>query len=265
MASTDQVRRWYPDVVTNHASRGQPGYQPVCDTTKAVRVDFPKEGGGVYRLLVHPATADAWRVYARLMTQHGETVPSAGGTHNCRNIANTNWPSLHAYCVALDLPPNNRKSAAFQSAVLAVRTNTGAQVWRNLASADDRMHDEITCSPTDLASGIAVDDDEGDDDMTPAQFAARLSAEQVDALVDAKGVGGVWVISPGSADRASIKSYYKSILGQPTSADWVTFFHEVYTEALVNSAIHQAGAPGGSGPLTLAGTLTGTFKGTGKP
>lgn len=154
MASTDQVRQWYPDVVVNHAKRGTAGFTPICDTSKAIRVPFPKEGGGTYSLLVHPKTKEAWEAYVTVMAAFGETVPSAGGTHNCRNIANTNSPSLHAYCVALDIPPNDRKSAEFQAAVLKIKTNSGVTVFKNLASINDRMHDQIDCSPEALASGI---------------------------------------------------------------------------------------------------------------
>lgn len=155
MASTEQKRKWYPEVVTNHADRGKAGYTPKCDPQRhAVRHTFPREGGGEWNLWVHPKTVEAWDAYEFLMKRHGETVPSDGGTHNCRNIAGTSWPSLHAYCVALDIPPNNRKSAAFQRDVLAVKTNSGVRVFKNLASINDRMHDEIDCSPAALASGI---------------------------------------------------------------------------------------------------------------
>lgn len=155
MATTDQVRSWYPEVVTNHAQRGTPGYTPTCSpTTKAIRALFPREGGGDYSLWIHPKTKEAWRAYVQTMRHYGETVPSAGGTHNCRNIANTNWPSLHAYCVALDLPPNSRKGAGFQAAILKIKTNSGATVFKNLASINDRMHDQIDCSPAALATGI---------------------------------------------------------------------------------------------------------------
>jgi hypothetical protein len=165
MALTDQVRIWYPEVVLNHAQRGQPGYEPVCDITKAVRLEFPKAGGEVYRLLVHPKTKEAWQAYVVVMRKYGIVVPLAGGTHNCRNIGTSDWPSLHAYCTALDLPPNSYKPAAFQTAVLAIRTNDGAQVFKNLASIDDRMHDQINCSPTALASGIDWTTVEGGEDM----------------------------------------------------------------------------------------------------
>jgi hypothetical protein len=154
VATTDQVRQWYPEFVTNHAQRGAPGFEPVCDTSTGVRIEFPRAGGGSYRTLVHPKAAEAFTVYAGLMALWGETMPGDGGTHNCRNIGDGDMPSLHAYGVAIDLPPNSRKSEGFQAAALAVRTRSGARVWKNLASANDRMHDQIDCSPADLATGI---------------------------------------------------------------------------------------------------------------
>ena len=77
----------------------------------------------------------------------------------------------------------------------------------------------------------------GDYEMTAAEFASRLSQEQVKAICNQKGIGGVWVISPTSSDRTTITNYYLSILGTPTNPDWVAFFQEVQTEALTNGAI----------------------------
>lgn len=154
MATTDQVRGWYSEWVTNHADRGKPGFKPRCQTIPSVVVDFPRLGGGVWRLPVHARCAEAFDAYAHLMRHHGVAMAPAGGVHNCRNIAGTNMPSLHAYGVCIDLPPNDYKPAPFQRDVLAVRTKSGVRVWRNLADANDRMHDQIDCSPADLASGI---------------------------------------------------------------------------------------------------------------
>lgn len=154
MASTETKRKWYPEVVTNHSDRGEPGYEPKCDISQAVRIKFPKAGGSYWLLLVHPKTVEAWRAYTFLMGRYNLVVPPAGGTHNCRNIGDGDWPSLHAYCLACDLPPNSYKPAGFQAAVLAVKTNSGAGVFKNLASVNDRMHDEIDCSPAALESGI---------------------------------------------------------------------------------------------------------------
>ena len=101
---------------------------------------------------VHPLTIEAWNAYIAVMTHHGETMPENGGVGNCRNIAGTNWPSLHAYLCALDIPPNSRKSMWFIQDIVMIQTNSGVRVFRNLAG--DRMHDQIDCSPADLATGI---------------------------------------------------------------------------------------------------------------
>lgn len=152
MATSEQIRIWYhQDVVLNHSKRGSPGYIPICNHNHP-RVGFPKQGGGVYSEPVHPWTQEAWQAYITVMIHHGETMPGDGGVNQCRNIADTNWPSLHSYLCAVDLPPNRRKSKAFIRDIEKIRTNNGAQVFRNLVG--DRMHDQINCSPADLATGI---------------------------------------------------------------------------------------------------------------
>ncbi len=163
--STEQIRKWYHEgVVLNHAQRGSPGYTPRCDHDHPT-VDIPKEHGGVWVRAVHPLTVEAWNAYIAVMNHHGETMPSNGGVGNCRNIAGTTWPSLHAYLCALDIPPNSRKSAAFIGDIGRIKTNSGAFVFLNLRG--DRMHDQIDCSPAHLASGIDRSTVIGDDDMLP--------------------------------------------------------------------------------------------------
>ncbi len=167
MATTDQVRKWYHQgVVLNHADRGKPGYHPHCDHDHP-RVNFPSEGGAVFAEPVHPFTFEAFTAYVAVMRHHDETMPGSGGVNSCRNIGDGNWPSLHAYLCAVDLPPDSRKSAAFLTSVKAIRTNSGAVVFRNLR--DDRMHDQINTSPDHLRSGIdwttVIGDGGSDDDM----------------------------------------------------------------------------------------------------
>lgn len=156
MNSTDQVRQWYhKGVVINHASRGNPGFTPLCNHTVNIpKMSFPREGGGYYLEPVHPLTVEAWKAYVYVMEVMGVTITGAGGVDSCRNIGDTDWPSLHAYLLALDNPPNERKSQAFINKILLIRTKDGAPVFRNLASVNDRMHDEINCSPANLKSGI---------------------------------------------------------------------------------------------------------------
>ena len=166
MASSEQIREWYHDgVVLNHADRNTPGYTPDCDHRQP-RVSFPAAGGGAFSEPVHPLTVEAWKAYVQVMRFHGETMSSAGGVNHCRNIGSGNMPSLHAYLCAVDLPPNSAKSDEFIRDIEVIRMNSGAQVFRNLAG--DRMHDQINCSPTDLASGIdwsTVAGYQGDEDM----------------------------------------------------------------------------------------------------
>ena len=152
MTSTDQIRVWYHSgVVLNHHQRNTPGYEPICNHNHP-KVAFPNSSGGVYNEPVHPLTFEAWTAYVMVMNYHGETMPPSGGVNQCRNIFGTDWPSLHAYLCGCDLPPNSRKSAAFIGDMGKIRTNNGAFVFRNLPG--DRMHDQINCSPTDLATGI---------------------------------------------------------------------------------------------------------------
>lgn len=173
MAETDQVRKWYHDgVVLNHHQRGTAGYTPRCDHSNRPTVAFPWHAGGTFAEIVHPLCVEAFGAYAAVMDHHGETLPSGGGINSCRNIANSAWPSLHAYLVAIDLPPNSRKSDAFIRSVEAIRTNSGARVFRNLPG--DRMHDQIDCSPADLATGIdwttvAGADTRSDDALLPLE------------------------------------------------------------------------------------------------
>lgn len=80
----------------------------------------------------------------------------------------------------------------------------------------------------------------GEYEMTAAEFASKLSQEQVKAICAQAGEGGVWVISPTSNDRVGVTNYFLSILSQPSNPDWVGFYVEVQTEALVNATIRKA-------------------------
>lgn len=195
MASTDQVRQWYHQTVLNHSQRGTPGFEPECNWGIAVTLGFPRVGG-VFNEPVHPATVSAWEAYIELMNVHDVKMPSAGGVNSCRNIANTNSPSLHAYLVACDMPPNSYKPQAFIDDVEALRTNSGAQVFLNGAVFNDRMHDQINCSPEDIASGISLDgmvtrDTKADDGNSSlaANFQAMIAAGVMSEHTQPGGVG----------------------------------------------------------------------------
>ena len=182
MAKTDQVREWYHRfVVLNHHSRGSIGYEPICNH-KQPTVQFPNDSGGVYIEPVHPLTVEAWEAYVTVMNHHGETMTGAGGVNQCRNIGDSNWPSLHAYLCAVDLPPNSRKSAAFIGDMGKIKTNNGAFVFRNLVG--DRMHDQIDCSPADLATGIDPTTVIGEEEMPTAEEIAEAVIAAMPTLDD---------------------------------------------------------------------------------
>ncbi len=187
MVSSEQIRKWYHQgVVLNHDMRNTPGYKPICEHNHP-KVEFPNNQGGVFFEPVHPLTVGAWEAYVRVMKDMGVTMSSAGGVNHCRNIAGTDMPSLHAYICAVDLPPNDYKTQEFIDAIAAIRTNSGAQVFRTLEG--DRMHDQINCSPADLATGI-----KGDNDM------AELSPEAQKFYEEAwKAIGSPAATHPPSS------------------------------------------------------------------
>lgn len=126
-------------------------------------------------------------------------APRAGvtGAYNCRKITGGTGHSLHAYgpgnrftfwtgvnvttALAVDInwdtnPYGPRLVTDFPArmvaAIKAIRTNSGAQVWRwggDYTGNKDAMHFEIVCTPQDLASGIRPHVQE--DDMTPDESA----------------------------------------------------------------------------------------------
>ncbi len=152
VVSSEQIRKWFHEgVVLNHADRDKPGYHPHCDHRQP-KVAFPNEFDGFYNEPVHPLAVEAFQAYADIMVAMGVRMSGAGGVNSCRNIGTSNTPSLHAYLCAVDLPPNTYKPTAFLVAIENIRTNSGAQVFRNLSG--DRMHDQLNCSPTALSSGI---------------------------------------------------------------------------------------------------------------
>ena len=221
---TETVRKLYhEDVVLNHALRGTSGYEPICNHRHPT-VEIPREGGGVWVRPAHPLTTEAWNAYIQVMIHHGETMPEAGGLGNCRNIGGTNRPSLHAYLCALDIPPNSRKSRAFLKSIKAIRTNNGKTVFRNLWG--DRMHDQINCSPADLATGIdwatvAGDTPIGEDAMlplTPTSFSEDIRSLQgrLNTAYDAKLKEDTeW----GSLTAAAVKANLLDFTGSDEAGD----------------------------------------------
>ena len=221
MADTETIRIWYHhDVVLNHRLRGRPGYEPVCNHHHPT-VDFPREGGGFFSEPVHPLTREAWEAYVQVMKHHGETMPGAGGVDQCRNIGTSDDPSLHAYLCACDLPPNDRKSDAFIRDIEKIRTNDGAQAFRNLRG--DRMHDQINCSPGSLGTGIdwttVVGAPIGDDEMLPIVVGDNTEDQTAiaDMLNQTYGSNLKLVEPYNAAMVAVVKQFLGKYTGHP---DW---------------------------------------------
>ncbi len=223
MTATDQIRKWYHrDVVLNHDERGQPGYHPHCNHAHPT-VEIPREGGGVWVRPAHPFTTEAFNAYIAVMIHHRETMPEAGGLGHCRNIGGKDWPSLHAYLCAIDLPPNSRKRNAFVIAAQAIRTKSGARVFRTLSG--DRMHDQIDCSPTALASGIDWSTVAGSDGTVPPP----TNGDDVEEVV--KGI-----------QRSLNSSGYKGANGRDLTVDGIW---GVNTEFAYTSMVADAASGGG--------------------
>lgn len=159
MASTEQMRKAYPEAVVGRSVQGH----PKCDHSIGVRVSFPSTltGSGEISLLVHPAQQEAWTAFAVVMRHVGYMFrEKAGGTANCRNIGSKPFgnTSLHAHLCAIDLNPSKNTGTDtdqprdLQVALAAIRTKRGDTAFKNLSN--DRMHWQINCTPTSLATGI---------------------------------------------------------------------------------------------------------------
>ena len=144
------------------------------------------------KLEVAPPTIDSWNALSTVLGKHGYVVRKDDtGSYNCRNIGDTNTPSLHSYGIAVDVnwntnpykkTPDRRKvrysAAGTQDAraaevhagiadtdmtrdmindVLAIKTTRGERVfdwggrWETIK---DTMHFELDLGPEELAAGI---------------------------------------------------------------------------------------------------------------
>jgi hypothetical protein len=114
---------------------------------------------------------DAWSAAERVLIDTGYGKASLVGSYACRNIAGSASRSLHAFRLALDIDPslNSRQGRGATMdwercritrhqvvAVEAIRTNSGAQVFRNgyVFGNPDPMHFQIACRKADLDTGI---------------------------------------------------------------------------------------------------------------
>ena len=143
MANTQTVREWYPEPLggdfvspftCNHKLESEGGYMAT--------VLFPTSltAAGVLALKVHAGGVEYWRAFTAVMRHHGVALKDwDGGTINCRTIAKSSYSSLHAHGCAFDLLPDTFPQA-FINDVLAIRTQSGLQVFRHPLPVSDRMH-----------------------------------------------------------------------------------------------------------------------------
>jgi hypothetical protein len=159
LVSSQQVREDFPETVVGV----DPSGNPRCDFSNGVQVGFPTSlrPSGEIEFLVHPAQVEAWNAFAAVMRRFGYVIDdSDSGTANCRNIDSEPFgkTSLHAHLSAIDLNPsrntgsNTDQPIEFQEALRAIRTRRGDPVFRNLS--DDRMHWQIDCRRSSLATGL---------------------------------------------------------------------------------------------------------------
>lgn len=122
-------------------------------------------GRGV--VTVAPAIIPAVKALnACLIAWKYETRAADTGAFNCRKKVGSNGWSVHSLKIALDINwqsnPYGRRLVtnfppAMRTAIKAIRTNNGKQVWEWGGDWDgnkDAMHWQICCSPRDIATGI---------------------------------------------------------------------------------------------------------------
>jgi hypothetical protein len=161
---------------------------------------------GSGRVTVRPAIVDAVKALDKVLQSYNYVTRYADtGAYNCRKVTGGSTYSLHAYAIAMDINwQSNPYSSTLRTDMFrygdgrmpyrieAIRTNNGKQVWRWggwFSGSKDAMHYEITCSPSDIRTGINWSTAQGsgqalsvpqpppisagtpskDDDMTPEQ------------------------------------------------------------------------------------------------
>lgn len=146
---------------------------------------------GAGRITVDSRTGEAWKALSAVLAAWRYATRAADtGAFNCRRITGGTGYSLHAFGIAADLnwqsnPYSTRlitdMPAGMRTAIKAIRTNTGAQVfgWGGDYSVHhDAMHWEIVCTPFDLAQGInwkTVNSGTTEDDMLTSAQAKQLA------------------------------------------------------------------------------------------
>lgn len=139
-------------------------WKPACGVTLTA-VDLVQ---GV-RIQCHAQITVAVRALGLVMQSHRYVVRKGDtGAYNCRPITNGTGSSLHSHGIAIDVNWNTNPfrmdnvlvtdmPKAMVTAILAIRTNNGVQVWGwggKYRTVKDAMHYEIVCAPADLATGI---------------------------------------------------------------------------------------------------------------
>lgn len=138
-------------------------WRPRC-TGPFAQIQYPGDG----RVYVRPLANEAFRAKAtvyRHFNYRTRRADTGGGV--CRKTASGD-DSNHAYWIADDTNWNlnpagttrTDRPKGMNQAIVAIRTNNGKQVFNNgifWRSFKDPMHDEIVCSPQDLATGIDWD------------------------------------------------------------------------------------------------------------
>ena len=176
MASSQQMRTWYPELIVTWPTVTT---DPVCNYRPTVRVKFlaagPFSPEGYVWLRFHPVAAPWARAVAAVMLHFGYAFEeTAGGSLSCRKITDGNRTSLHAHGVALDINPSRNRyrisigliqwgkqtdmSKLMIRALEAILTVSGHRVtewggrWTNVK---DPMHFQCSkCTRVQLETGI---------------------------------------------------------------------------------------------------------------
>lgn len=171
---------------------------------KPIGVKAVKFDGLLFNWINHSGAIEAFIKLGDIFTKHGYEVRAEDtGTYNCRFIKGTTTPSRHGKPTAIDVnwtdnPAGARLVTDIPAAIIneavAMRTNSGEQVWRWGGDWDtrpdtphgfyDAMHFELIAHPDDLDTGIA----EGGDDMalTPKE---ENTVRDLLAALEANGAG----------------------------------------------------------------------------
>lgn len=183
MATTSKVRTWWAD----YWAKGYDRRVTFLGREGAKMTDF---------------TLPAWRALEAALVANGygnasivsTYYPRPIGGYNCNMETGGYGCSLHGYSgCAMDIDPSanpfvkgtrwdfsrTKFTREQVDAVLAIRTNSGAQAFRWGGDFGDYMHWQINCTPSDIASGI--------DPKTVPEGGAQPPIQEDDDMAIAKG------------------------------------------------------------------------------